>query len=68
MEELALFEDRWQASGASETTSLLDIFGEGTPERQEVLRRLEPVLDAIALETTGKSYTELLREEAEGQQ
>jgi hypothetical protein len=68
MEELALFEDRWQASGASETPSLLDIFGEGTPERQDVLRRLEPVLDVIALETTGKSYTELLREEAEGLQ
>jgi hypothetical protein len=68
MEELTLWEERWAASEASGATSLLDIFEEGTAERQDVLRRLEPVLDTIAHEMTGKSYTELLREEAEGQQ
>jgi hypothetical protein len=64
-EELNLWEDRWQASEASGATSLLDIFVEDTPERQEVLRRLQPALDAIAQEMTGKTYAELLREEAE---
>jgi hypothetical protein len=68
MEELTLLEDRWQASEASGATSLLDIFGEGTPEREDVLRRLEPALDVTALKMTGKSYADLLREEAEGQQ
>ena len=68
MEELTLFEERWAASEASGATSLLDIFEEGTTERQDVLRQLEPALDAIALEIAGKSYAELLREEAEGQQ
>jgi hypothetical protein len=68
MEELTLLEDRWVASEASGATSLLDIFAEGTTERQDVLRRLEPALDAISLKMTGKSHAELLREEAEGQQ
>ena len=68
MEELTLFEDRWTASEASGATSLLDIFAEGTKERQEVLRKLEPALDAISLEMTGKPYMELLREEAKEQQ
>ena len=66
MEELTLLEERWAASEAAGATSLLDIFLEGTTERQDVLRKLEPALDAMALEMTGKSYTELLREEAEG--
>ena len=68
MEELTSLEERWAASEASGATSLLDIFAEGTTEREDVLRRLEPALDAISLEMTGKSYAELLREEAEGQQ
>jgi hypothetical protein len=68
MEELTLYEDRWTASEASGATSLLDIFAEGTSERQEVLRKLEPALDAISLEITGKPYAELLREEAQDQQ
>jgi hypothetical protein len=37
-------EDRWAASEASGATSLLDIFAEGTTERQDVLRRLGPAL------------------------
>jgi hypothetical protein len=65
MEELTLWEDRWVASEASGAISLLDIFTEGTPERQDVLRRLEPARDAMALEMTGMTYAELLREEAE---
>ena len=60
-EELTSWEDRWQASEASGATSLLDIFAEGTPEREDVLRRLQPALDAIAREMTGKSYAELLQ-------
>jgi hypothetical protein len=66
--ELTLWENRWQASEASGATSLLDIFGPNTPERQEVLGRLQPALDAIAQEMAGKSYAELLREEAEDQE
>jgi hypothetical protein len=61
MEELTAFEDRWAASEAAGATSLLDIFAEGTSEREEILRRLEPVLDAMSREMTGKSY---VREEA----
>jgi hypothetical protein len=67
-DELTAWEPRWQASEASGATSLMDIFEEGTPERQDVVRRLEPALDAIAREMTGKSYAELLRDEAEGQE
>jgi hypothetical protein len=61
IEELTSFEDRLQASGA---TSLVGIFAEGTTEHQEVLRRLEPALDKIAQEMAGKSFADLLREEA----
>jgi hypothetical protein len=68
MEELTLFEDRWAASEASGVTSLLDIFAEGTSERQEVLGKLEPALNAISLEMTGKRYVELLCDEAKDQQ
>jgi len=68
MDELNAFEARWEASETAIGTSLLDIFGEGTTERQEILRRLEPAQDAIAREITGKSYAELLREEAAEQQ
>jgi Family of unknown function (DUF5681) len=68
MEELTLLEDRWAASEASGAKSLLDIFPEGTAERQDVLRKLKPALDAMALEMTGKTYVELLREEAEDQE
>jgi hypothetical protein len=68
MEELTLLEDRWAASERSGAKSLLDIFPEGTAERQDVLRKLEPALDAMALEMTGKNYTELLHEEAEDRQ
>ena len=46
----------------------MDIFAPGTPEREDILRRLEPALDAIAQEMTGKSYAELLRDEAEDQE
>jgi hypothetical protein len=68
VEELKSFEDRWTASEASGATSLLDIFAEGTSERQDVLRRLEPALDTIAKNMAGKSFAELLREEAEDQE
>jgi hypothetical protein len=46
----------------------LEIFEEGTTEREHVLRRLEPALDAAAQELAGKSFAALLREEAENQQ
>jgi hypothetical protein len=67
MEELAKFETRWEAAGTSGHNSLLNIFPEGTAERQEVSRRLEPALERTALEMTGKSCAELLREEADEQ-
>jgi hypothetical protein len=67
-EELASFETRWEAAEASGATSLLDIFAAGTSERQEILRRLEPALDQIAQEITGKAYAELLRHESGGQE
>ena len=56
--------DQASASGAATDGAFIT---EGTPETQEVLRRLELALDAAALEMTGKSYTELMRLEADSQ-
>jgi hypothetical protein len=64
-EELTSLIDRMQASGAA---SLGDLFVEGAPELRDILQRTETAVNAAALEMTGKSYAELLREEAEGQQ
>lgn len=67
-DELTSWVARWEASAASGATSLMDIFPPGTPEREDVLRRLAPALDAMAREMTGRSYEELLRDEAEDQE
>ena len=40
---------------------------EDTPVFQDIHRRLVRACEALALEMTGKSYAELLREEATGQ-
>ena len=40
---------------------------EDTPVFQDIARRLVRACEALALEMTGKSYAELLREEATGQ-
>lgn len=61
MEELILLIERARALERG------DPF-EDTPVIQDIARRLGAAHEARALEMTGKTYAELLREEAEGQQ